>query len=830
MKIVPIPCAAALLFSVAAQAAQVVRIHADAPKHAINPAIYGINIVSTSKAGFLAADSAGLGSDRIGGNRLTGYNWENNFSSAGADWIHSSDAHLMNNPVPTAVGPGGSITSFVDRNRSLGRAPIVQLQMAGYVVADANGAVTEAEIAPSSRWAKVVFAKNAPFTTQPSTTDGVVYMDELVNLLVGKYGRADQGGVPYYALDNEPGLWGSTHPRLRAEPLTVDELLDRSEALSKAVKAVDPSARIMGFESWGAAEMKDFRSATNYGPYKDKYDWAIAAYLGEMKKRSEAAGKRLIDVLAYHWYPEAKGDQRICATIEAGSAADIEARLQAPRSLWDPSYTENSWIVGLLGSRPLEIMRRVQRTIDTTWPGTRMAITEYSYGGEKHWSGGLATADILGAFGKYDLEAANLHADFRAFFATAFRLYRNFDGRRNAFGDIHVAADNPDSTIFSTYASLDSKNPKLLHIVAINKSAVAKPVNFSLAGKEWKSAIVYGFATDTVITRFADPTGVTAVGFDYTLPASSALHFVVSTDTEVVLPQAEWVSLNVEVIGQGRVTRSVQTALVPKGASVKLTAHPAEGWTFAGWSANLGSDTTISVSMDSSRTISAIFSSSANIVVNGDFANGAANWTPSAWSEDGAAKGVATVKDGVLSHLVENGATETWNVQLFQTGIPFVKGVRYELTFDAWANAPRSIQGYANSGAFSEAVVLEDASKSFKYTFVSGKTESGKLSFDLGGVGTSASTVHFDNISIKAVADPIAVHPRTGQVRQEGLARIGARLVARGNGMFVLSDMQGRVLVRREVAGYAEIPTDRLPRGLHLATFRGESMKVSRPD
>lgn len=819
-------CAAALALAAAAQAAPVVRIHADAPRHAINPAIYGINIIAAGKAGYLAADSAGLGSDRIGGNRMTGYNWENNFSSAGSDWIHSSDAHLMNNPVPTAVGPGGSITSFVDRNRALGRAPIVQLQMAGYVAADGNGAVAEAEKAPSARWAKAAFAKNAPFAAQPSTTDGVVYMDELVNLLVTKYGRADQGGVPYYALDNEPGLWTHTHPRIHPEPLTVDELLDRSEALSKAVKAVDPSARILGFESWGAAEMKDFTSATGFDAYKTRYDWAIAAFLGEMKKRSEAAGKRLVDVLAYHWYPEAKGDQRICATSEAGSAADIEARLQAPRSLWDPNYIENSWLIGLMGNRPLEIISRVQRSIDTTWPGTRMAITEYSYGGENHWSGGLATADVLGAFGKYDIEAANLHADFRGWFATAFRLFRNFDGRRNAFGDIHVAADNPDSTVFSTYASLDSKNPKLLHIIAINKSAQAKPVSFALAGKEWKSAIAYGFSTDSVIARLADPQGVTATGFDYTLPARSALHFVVSTDAQVVLPQIDLVSLQVEVIGQGRVSRSVQTALVPKGSTVTLTAHAAEGWTFAGWSPAVGADTTVSVVMDSARTIRAVFTSSANIVQNGDFSNGTANWTPSAWSPDGAAKGSASVKNGVLEYLIVNGATETWNAQVFQTGVPFVKGVRYELAFDAWADAPRAIQTYANSGALNETVALGTASKPFKYTFVAGTTESGKISFDLGGPGTNGSTVYLDNVSIKAISTSIAIQPAAGSARRGALLQIGAQLVARGEGEFVLRDIQGRLLARRQVVGLAEIPLAGLPRGLHVATFRGETLKV----
>ena len=77
-----------------------------------------------------------------------------------------------------------------------------------------------------------------------------------------KFGRADQGGVPYYSLDNEPALWGGTHPRIHPQSLTYKELLDKSEALAKAVKAVDPSARVMGSESFGAMEMWKCYSGT----------------------------------------------------------------------------------------------------------------------------------------------------------------------------------------------------------------------------------------------------------------------------------------------------------------------------------------------------------------------------------------------------------------------------------------------------------------------------------------------------------------------------------------------------------------------------------------
>lgn len=823
-----------------ASAAPTIRVRTEIPGHKISPAIYGINNLSTSKATYLAADSAMLGSDRMGGNRMTGYNWENNYSSAGSDYQHSSDNWMTQNPLPTATGPGGAVASFVERNLGLGRAPIVQLQMAGYVSGDGAGTVTTSEVAPSARWKKVVFAKGSPFTLAPSTTDSFVYLDEEVNFLVKKFGRADQGGVPYFQLDNEPALWPTTHARIHPQSLSMKELLDNSEALAKAVKAVDPSAKVIGYESFGAMEMWNCGSSSasggwiecpDWGTYKGKYDWSLAAFLGEMKKRSETAGKRLIDVLGIHWYPEDKGDSRINSgsVTDGGTAKDIEARLQAPRSLWDSSYLENSWVTGMTGNKPVHILTRTKKSMEATWPGTRLALTEYNYGGENHWSGGLALADALGVFGKLDLEAANLHTTFSKRLEAAFRLYRNIDGKGNGFGDTYVPAENPDSTVFSTYASLDSKNPKLLHVVAINKSAAAKPVTIALSGTAWQSAVAYGFGTDPVITRMADPASVTASGFDYVLPATSAVHFVVSTDAQVSLPSPDLVALQVEIVGQGNVTRSIRTALLPRGTIVTLEAVPADGWTFGGWAMGAtGKAASVDVVMDAPRTVQATFLSAANLIVNGDFANGVSGWTPSAWSPDGSAEGKPSVVGGALSYQVTNGGTETWNVQLFQTGVPFVKGMTYTLTFDASASAAREIQVYANQGAFSKAVALGTASKTYTYTFVSDSTESGKLSFDIGGPTASGTSVTLDNVSIKASVSGSGVSSR--KLERRDLFQQGNALVLDRAGTLFLSDAQGRVVLRREIQSAGRVDLSALPRGVYIARFEGSTIMVRRLD
>jgi len=173
---------------------------------------------------------------RYGGNRLTGYNWETNASNAGTDYINESDNYLVSGlPANEQSTPAIALTAFHDQSLAAGTPyTILTLQMAGYVSADESGSVTAAQTAPSSRWDLV--QNNKPggvFSTSPDLTDGVVYMDELMNLLLTKYGPASgKTGVRGYNLDNEPALWPSTHPLLHPAQTTCAEEISKSIALS----------------------------------------------------------------------------------------------------------------------------------------------------------------------------------------------------------------------------------------------------------------------------------------------------------------------------------------------------------------------------------------------------------------------------------------------------------------------------------------------------------------------------------------------------------------------------------------------------------------------
>ena len=77
------------------------------------------------------------------------------------------------------------------------------------------------------------------------------YVGELIDDLVSRYGAASAGGVRLFELDNEPMLWNSTHRDVHPKPVTYDELWQKTKTYGAAMKAKDPTAKILGPSDWG---------------------------------------------------------------------------------------------------------------------------------------------------------------------------------------------------------------------------------------------------------------------------------------------------------------------------------------------------------------------------------------------------------------------------------------------------------------------------------------------------------------------------------------------------------------------------------------------------
>ena len=207
------PIVVVFIFCASAIAANInvtYNINTDVNRTPISKYIYGTN--SKGDANYTVV--------RSGGNRLTAYNWENNYSNAGSDWWWNNDQYMPSDegvPPSQWLTPGSTITHFRDSCITNKQDSIVTLQMAGFVSDSVYGMVDcNIYAAPSKYFKKVVFAKGAPFCSpagSPVTTDATVYMDEFVNFLVSKYGHAgDPNGVKFYDMDNEPDLWWDVDP------------------------------------------------------------------------------------------------------------------------------------------------------------------------------------------------------------------------------------------------------------------------------------------------------------------------------------------------------------------------------------------------------------------------------------------------------------------------------------------------------------------------------------------------------------------------------------------------------------------------------------------
>jgi hypothetical protein len=529
----------------------------------ISPYIYGMNFF----AGSSLTNPVTL--DRLGGNRWTGYNWETNASNAGRDWYYQNDTHMGKGTDPPGYAAIGSLNAAANNDRAV----IVTVPISGYVAGDTNGPITRAQALDHSRFKEIVPNKATKYpgsslSLTPNKTDGYVFTDEFVNWVEE---TRDPSTPVFYSLDNEPGLWGETLPanwqpgvQFQTDPSPegrthgalhpyaprFDELRDKTIANAGAIKDVNPNALVFGGVGYGWNDFTTLQDApdkvtspSHPGGDEPSGELHFYEYLLQQVATAEAVqGRTLMDVLDLHWYPEAQGGG-VRITENNNSSAVVAARVQAARSLWDPTYVETSWI-SEWGTRinnqpgPVKLLPRVQRDIDDFKPGTKIAITEYNYGGTNHISGGIAQADALGVFGKQDVFAAtlwNLHGDANSQFASgAFKMYLNYDGAGGQFGDESINAATTSISQSAVYASLDSEDPSRMVLVAINRTSAAKTTALEVThDQRFDLAEVYQLTSASATPqRVADIPIELVNAFLYTMPAYSVSTIVLRSGAE----------------------------------------------------------------------------------------------------------------------------------------------------------------------------------------------------------------------------------------------------------------------------------------------------------
>lgn len=436
----------------------------------ISPWIYGLNFYTG-----VAGAPPHLTLDRAGGNRWTAYNWETNASNAGSDYLYENDSYLT-----TSTTPAQAVRTFVAQDQSLGMASVMTVQLQGLVAGDESGPVSVTNPPDLSRFKQAVDKKStitpAPFTITPDPTDAYVYMDEFLwsmdQKVSGIFGL--NASLPtFVSLDNEPELWNSTHLEVQGKtPISSGNYISKTIKLTQALKDQFPNVMIFGPVHYGFEGIYNWQGELPATP--DGANWFPDKYLPAIKTASDAYGKPLIDVYDFHWYSEATDGTTRVTNLTSSNLTDaqVQAIVQSPRSLWDPTYTENSWITNAVLGEPIQLLPRLQAKINAEFPGTKLSITEYENGGDNHIAGTIAEADNLGIFGRQGVFAATLWPLGNCpYILAGFRAFRGFDGATASFGDISLQATSSNLQNVVLYASSDSTKPGRIVFIAINRSA-----------------------------------------------------------------------------------------------------------------------------------------------------------------------------------------------------------------------------------------------------------------------------------------------------------------------------------------------------------------------
>ena len=150
-----------------------------------------------------------------------------------------------------------------------------------------------------------------------------------------------------------------------------------------------------------------------------------------------------------------------------------------------------------------------------------------------------------------------------------------------------------------------------------------------------------------------------------------------------------------------------------------------------------------------------------NFIYNGDFAEAEDLTDDVNWKfllfEGG--KGSAEIKDNTMIIKTENEGTVDYSVQLVQPEMPMIKGKKYRVTFDAWADETRNIIVCVSAPNAGWIRYLQDTTlevtkdkQTFTYDFeMKDKDDpTGRLEFNLGHKGSTA-TVYITNVRLEEV-------------------------------------------------------------------------------
>ncbi len=525
--------------------------------HPINPYIYGWNGFQVPQS---EAKAVNLPINRWGGDATTRYNYLADAYNSASDYWYQNE---LNTP---------SFDLQVTTNNATGTATLGTVPLIGWTTKGVAGCSyslakygAQQRISPNGDCGNGILVNGNQVVNDP--TDTSMKIDETfttgwIKYLVNKFGTAAKGGVAIYDLDNEPTWWDAVHRDVHGSqipgegPFTYDEVTTKGLTYAKAIKDVDPTAEVSGpvIDWWPAYfySKKDVETGWGSGPcycYNgnpvDRLAHGnvpmIEYYLQQFKKNEDLTHIRLLDYLDVHGYFAATN----AGFAPAGDTILQQARLNSTRVLWDPTYTDPNItdpnITTAAPAYPLQLIPTLKQWVADNYPGTKIAIDEYNWGGLEQINGALTQADILGIFGREGLDLGALWGTpdpvSQIPGLVAFQVFRNYDGSNSEFGDQALASTSTDQSQLAVYGALRTSD-QAVTIVVINKSfgdlpgAVFLP-NLVATGPAkaflYSNAHLAGILAQPDVPVFPSSSSVPVGGIATTFPAASITILVVPT-------------------------------------------------------------------------------------------------------------------------------------------------------------------------------------------------------------------------------------------------------------------------------------------------------------
>jgi hypothetical protein len=513
-----------------------VKVDAQRGQRPISPLIYGVAFAAS------AADLTSLNAPihRSGGNSETRYNWLINAHNRGSDWYFES---LPDSP---AV-PGAAADGFVTKSKSGGAEPMLTVPMIGWVPklgANGDGRLASysiskygAQTGNDAQWFTdagngISTSNNTPITwndpNDANFSTNSTFQQVWIQHLTNQWGRAGSGGVRYYCMDNEHSLWHSTHRDVHPTGATMAEIRDKFFDYAAKVKSTDPGALLVAPEEWGwsgyfySGYDQQYGSQHGWSTFPDRNTnggWDYMPWLlNQFRQRATTTGQRLLDYFSLHFYPQS-GE----FSDDITSSMQLQ-RNRSTRVLWDTNYTDPSWIGSVV-----KLIPRMREWVDTFYPGTKIAITEYNWGAEGHINGATAQADIYGIFGREGLDLATRWTTPPASSPTfkAMKMYRNYDGSGSGFGDTSVLTVVPNPDLVSAFGATRSSDGALTVMVVNKQSGNQAAISLALTNfPHATTAQVWQLTSGNAISRLTD-VPVPGSTLTSTVPAQSISLFVI---------------------------------------------------------------------------------------------------------------------------------------------------------------------------------------------------------------------------------------------------------------------------------------------------------------